>query len=124
MTQILNLPDQSGRTQTFALNGEWTWVVDFGVDLTGVAFEMQFRATEASDDILLIASTGNGLLVNGGASGKLSVIVEPDAFGNVMSLLPAGGSLVTDIVATADGHRRNLCQSAPINIIVRRGVTR
>ena len=84
------------------------------VDLTGLTFEMDVRAGTSSNSYLY-ASTENGWLVNGGASGALGFAVPQ------VEMIPLPpGTLVADILAHGDGVTR-CC--AELTITHKRGVT-
>lgn len=109
-------------TQSGAANG--VTFTPLPLDLTGIAFRQQIRASASDETIYADLSTDNGLLINGGASGVLAGYVPPSA---LKGLEPAVEiDLVTDIVATADdGGPVNLMGlTAPASVVVRRGVTR
>jgi len=90
-----------------------------GVDLTGIAFRMQIRASVGATAVLAELSTANGMLTT-------------DAQGNLAYALPAartkflapyaGTSGVADIIAEADGETINLC-AAPLSVAIGAGVT-
>lgn len=116
-------------TQTGAAIGVTFQVIP--LDLTGITFRQQVRRSASPIDtgVLLEMSTANGRLLNGGTSGVLSAVVNPQTDQTAFSSLPvtaAGQTWVTDIVATAaDGGPINLmAQSGPASVVVLSTVTR
>ncbi|KTS09742.1 hypothetical protein SB2_11855 [Methylobacterium radiotolerans] len=95
------------------------------LDLTGISFLMQVRRVAGDEFPLLIMSTDNGLLINGGTSGVLAINAPPSALAG-LPLSTAAMPLVTDISATAsDGGPINLmAQSGPASVVVQQAVSR
>jgi hypothetical protein len=110
-------------TQTAAANSITFQVMP--LDLTGISFRQQIRATASDTGVLLEMSTDNGLLINGGTTGVLSAYVPASSLG-ALPETTGGSALVTDIVATAaDGGPINLMAlSGPASVTVTAGVTR
>lgn len=124
MTNVLALPVLAGGFDPTPNTADWVADIAFvdkatgnPIDLTGIAFEMQVRRLASDGQVVIAASTATGRLVNGGATGVLSIRV-PTA---VMSRASAG-DYVTDLVATGDGIRRSL-SFAPLTVSVWQGAT-
>jgi hypothetical protein len=79
------------------------------IDLTGIKFRMMVKETLTRASVDLDASTENGLIVNGGATGVLGLSI-PAA---LMSRIPPG-MVVCDILAIGDGVVRR-CVNGNIN---------
>jgi len=82
------------------------------LDISGIDFTCQVRASSSSSGVRLNASTANGLLVIIGTT-QLGFSVPA-------AQLPSPGGYVFDIVATADGLRRVVAQAT---LIITQGVT-
>lgn len=124
MTNVLVLPVLAGGFDPTPNTADWVADIAFvdkatgtPIDLTGVAFEMQVRRLPSDGHVIVAASTASGRLINGGATGVLSIRVPTSA----MSGVPAG-DYVTDLVATGDGIRRSLSY-APLTVSVWQGAT-
>lgn len=127
-TRILDLPDIGGEL-SFSTNADFRGAIAFvegpenaptPIDISGISFSLQVRASEDNAVVTLNGSTEGGTphLMNGGATGVLKWVFP--AIG--LYHLPTG-AYVADIVAEAEGVRLNLCP-APITVTVRKGVTR
>jgi hypothetical protein len=128
MSNILLLPKfQAGAAATIVDNADWRDVWTFQnsktgapVDLTGISFKAQLRASAADAKVALEMSTDNGMLVNGGIAGTLTQAVLAAKTRGLPS------PCVFDMLAidAAAGIVINLFEAAPATITVLRGVTR
>ena len=124
MTNVLALAQISG-SLTIATNADLRETAALpqagstaALDLTDIAFHMQVRPAAGSSDIALDLSIDNGLLINNGAAGTISLLV---AKAQLAQLAP--GAYVADLLAIADGATINLCLNAPLAVTVVQGVT-
>ena len=123
MTNILALRPVSG---AFNLTTDSDWRTSFAftdatsaaIDITGIAFHLQARSAAGASVIALDLSTANGGLINGGASGILTLIAPVTMMESV-----APGVYVADIVAEADGATINCCGASPLALTVAQGIT-
>ena len=119
---VLDLPNVTGQLG-FVADADWRAPVAFAVagapaDLTGIAFRAQMRSAPGDPTIWLDLSTDVGGLVNGGATGVLSIFAPA-----AMTRFVPPGSYVLDIVAEAGGDIVNLCGASPFTVAVTQGVT-
>jgi hypothetical protein len=87
------------------------------LDLTGIAFRANVRASVAGTQVFVLAQTSDGSFNNGGTSGVLGFNVPY----TTMQKVPPG-NYVVDLLAIADGHQINLFQSGPASVVVAAGV--
>jgi len=88
------------------------------LDLTGIRFKAELRATPGGNEVFLAADTEDGTLVNGGRTGVLAFSVPEAAMGRLNP-----GDYVMDIVAEADGQIISLFPEGPCAVVVAEGVT-
>ena len=122
-------------------NADWRDVLQFvwapgtanagqPLDITGISFRAQLRATAADAQVLLDISTTNSLFVVDGQLGQLAFAVPEFAPAGAatpyqMAGLPAGITGVMDIIASGDGQTINLGQyGGPFEVAISTGVTR
>ncbi len=106
------------------------WFFPPPLDLTGISFKSQVRASLSSPSALLTVSTIAGTMVNSGTAGIFgydvpAATLRTSALFNAVQA--AGGQIdcVADITATDDsGAFLNLCEAAPFTVQVRIGATR
>lgn len=99
------------------------------LDLTGISFASQIRATVPANAIILSASTAAGTMTNGAAEGTFGWNVPAATMAATpwpTSLRQQGSeSFYLDVVASdASGAKVNLCQAGPITLNVNLSVTR
>jgi hypothetical protein len=123
-TNVLQLSQISG-SLTIATNAdlrETAQLPQLGssepLDLTGIAFHMQVRPAPGSAEVALDLSTDNGLLINNGGAGTISLLAPKAALAQI-----APGAYVADLLAIADGATINLCLNGPLAVTVDPGVT-
>jgi len=123
-TNILQLPQLSGSLNV-TTNADLRVTLQFvaagtntPLDLTGIAFESEWRLASDNNQVGLRLTTANGLLINGGANGSLSWLVPAAQLKQL-----ASGAYVSDLLAIADGATINLFQGAPMTVNVTGGVT-
>ena len=127
MTAILDLPQVPAQTFTIKRNCEFTDGLIFEyadgtpISLVGISFYCQARdpTDPTGVNILLDASTDNGLLVNGGADGSLRFAL-PETVTRVLTDVAAAPM---DMLAVADGHIVGLMKDAPSTLIIAPGYT-
>jgi hypothetical protein len=98
------------------------------LDLTGISFSSMIRQSATSNTVLLQATTGNGLMNNGGVDGEFGWSVPAAKLPMWPAALGATGSLscVIDIQATdGTGAIVNLCAlNGPIPLTINLTTTR
>ena len=91
------------------------------IDITGIAFRGQIRSSVGDAKVWLEVSTSDGTLLNGGATGILTLAVS---VAKTQTITP--GAYVFDLLAIDGGVvvTVNLFQAAPAQITILQGVTR
>ncbi len=127
MTAIRDLPQIPAQSFIIKRNCEFTDGLVFEyedgtpISLVGISFYCQVRnpADATGIDIILDASTDNGLLVNGGADGTLRFNVsEP-----LTSVLTDAANAPIDMLAVAEGHVIGLMKDQPSTMTIGAGYT-
>jgi hypothetical protein len=123
MTAILTLPLVELLVTT-GNNEDWIDSIQYfendeitPVDIGGIFFAMEVRRVAADVDVVLTASTEDGRLVVGGTGNSFLLIQVPYTLMDDI----APGDYVADIVADAEGHRREVVR---LTITLLQGVTR
>jgi hypothetical protein len=120
-TNILYMP-QVIMDMTVATNADWLDGLEYQdlqtpaqpIDLDGIAFELELRATPPAATVVLRAGTDNGLIVVYANTWQLLVPAT------LMETLPPA-TYVYDMLGRADGYTRQLSSG---NVTVVQGVTR
>jgi hypothetical protein len=98
------------------------------LDLTGITFTSKLRVSATSNTVLLVASTTNGFMTNGGMTGVFGWNIPAANLPNWPAPVQGQGTLSTviDIQATdATGALVNMCAAnGPIPLTVNLAVTR
>lgn len=122
-TNLLNLPVVNPLGITTQTNCDWIdgleyWTADppdgEPIDLTGIQFGMEMRASAAVATVVMRATTENGLIRVYANSWQFLIPAT-----TMILVLP--GDYVFDMLALADGYTRNLIQ-ATVSIV--QGITR
>jgi hypothetical protein len=128
MTNILLLPSFGpGTAFTISRNGDWNDALYISqpnapaspLDLTGITFTSELRSKVGAVEVMLLMSTVNGLIMNGGTAGTFGFDVPQMTIERML----AAGSYVIDIVATADGRVFSMFPEGPGTVTVTQGIT-
>lgn len=121
-TSILDLPLAEVDQETGQFE-DWLYTLTFlqadevtPIDLTGLRFTFSVRHKNEDAAALLVGTTDNGRLVNGGSNGQLSFAVPAESMQDV----PAG-THVYDVRASGDGYMRRVVTGT---LIVVQGIDR
>lgn len=88
------------------------------LDLTGISFVANLKASPQSSESYLTVQTSDGTFNNGGVTGVLSFDIPVQIMARTFP-----GTYVMDIIAEADGATVNLFPIGPATVIVLEGVT-